>query len=70
MILGIPKNIENYICVKSIDAEKLHKVGYFPLYREINKDRIYFLKTEEICETIKAIGCDVCFIGKEDSNFG
>ncbi len=70
MILGAPKNKYQYICVRSVDAEKLHKIGYIPMYREINKDRIYFLKTKEICETIEAIGCDFCFIGKEDSNFG
>jgi hypothetical protein len=59
MILGIPKDIEKYICVKSVDAEKLHKIGYIPVYREINKDRIYFLKTKEICETIDAINCSI-----------
>ena len=59
MILGCPKNKKNYVCVNSIDAEKLHKIGYFPVYREINKDRIYFLKTKEICETIDAINCTI-----------
>ena len=59
MILGYPKNKENYICVESVDAEKLHKIGFIPVYREINKDRIYFLKTKEICETIDAINCTI-----------
>lgn len=59
MILGTPKDKDKYICVKSVDAEKLHKIGYVPIYREINRDRIYFIKTKEICETVDAINCTI-----------
>ncbi len=40
MILGYPKNKENYICVESVDAEKLHKIGFVPVYREINNQLV------------------------------
>lgn len=59
MILGVPKDKDKYICVKSVDAEKLHKIGYIPVYREIKRDRIYFIKTKEICETVDAINCTI-----------
>ena len=55
MILGKPKKEENYICVNSEIAEKLHRVGFIPSYREVNKDNIYFLKTEELCEMLEVL---------------
>lgn len=46
VILGKPKNIENYIIVKSEIANKLHQMGFIPVYR--NNDDIYFIKTDEL----------------------
>lgn len=56
MTLGIPKNIDNFICVTSEISLKLHKLGFIPMYREIGFDKIYFLKNEEIIEEVKKLG--------------
>lgn len=58
MILGKPKKEENYICVNSEIAEKLHILGFIPSYREIGKDNIYFLKTEELCNSLEEVLCE------------
>lgn len=56
MTLGIPKNIDNFICVTSEISLTLHKLGFIPMYREIGFDKIYFLKNEEIIEEVKKLG--------------
>lgn len=32
--------------------KKLHKLGFIPIYREIGVDKIYYLKTDEICKIL------------------
>lgn len=59
MILGKPKDEENYICVNSKIAVNLHKVGFIPLYRAFNEDKIYFAKTEEISDFLKYLLEDI-----------
>ena len=59
MILGNPKDEENYICVDSKMAVKLHKVGFIPVARAFNEDKIYFVKTEEICDFLKYLLEDI-----------
>ena len=59
MILGIPKNLDNYICVDSNMAEKLHRAGYMPIYRDPMKDRVYFTKCDEISELLEYLSEDI-----------
>lgn len=54
IILGKPKNIENYIVVKSEIANKLHQMGYIPVYRD--NDNIYFIKTDKLEKVVEKIG--------------
>lgn len=51
VMLGKPKNKDNYICVDSDGCKTLHELGFQPVYRW--KNRIYFTKTNEIVEVIK-----------------
>lgn len=51
MILGKPKNTDNYIVVNSEMSKKLHKMGFIPLYRD-NED-IYYLETEKIIKVVE-----------------
>lgn len=54
MILNKPNiNLNNYLVVDSEQAKKLGELGFIPIYREINKDKIYFNKNDEICEVIE-----------------
>ena len=55
MILGIPRNLEDYICVNSKDSIFIHELGFIPEYREINNDRIYYLKCIELENIIKEV---------------
>lgn len=52
MILGRPYDLKNYIRVTSEVAKELHSCGFEPLYREIEFDGIYFLKTEDLVNKI------------------
>lgn len=45
IIRGVPKNIENYICVDSLTSVVLHSSGFTPKY--INGNSVYYSK--EIC---------------------
>lgn len=51
VMLGKPKNKDNYICVDSEDSIVLHKLGYFPVYRFIGE--IYFTKTDTILKVVE-----------------
>lgn len=53
IMLGKPKNPNNYICVNSVVAKELHKMGFTPCYRELGADRIYFVKTDELCKKLQ-----------------
>lgn len=53
IMLGKPKNLNNYICVTSDVAKELHKMGFTPCYRELGADRIYFVKTDELCKKLQ-----------------
>lgn len=53
MILGRPHNLNDYVCVTSEVAKELHNYGFEPLYREIDFDGIYFLKTDELVSKLK-----------------
>lgn len=53
IIIGIPKDIDNYICVNSKQCLELHEMGFIPAYRDLHKDAIYFLKTEKLCKVVK-----------------
>lgn len=53
MILGKPKNIDNFISVSSAQSEILHEMGFVPLYREIDKDLIYYYKDENIKKVVE-----------------
>lgn len=55
MILGKPIDIENYVCVNSDISKILHKIGYIPIYREIDVDNIYYLKNKYIESKIKEV---------------
>lgn len=59
MILGIPKNLYNYVCVDSETAEKLHRAGYMPIYRDPKEDRVYFAKCDEISELLEYLSDDI-----------
>ena len=50
VIIGKPRNIEDYICVDSSVSKKLHELGFQPCYRFIGE--IYFTKTDKIVEVI------------------
>ena len=56
MILGKPKKLNKYICVNSQDSIILHKLGFIPEYREIDKDKLYYLKCDELKNIIKEVG--------------
>jgi hypothetical protein len=45
--------LNNYICVTSDTAKELHKMGFIPCYRELGADRIYFVKTDELCKKLQ-----------------
>lgn len=51
LMMGKPKNIDNYICVNSRIANKLHELNYLPVYRDMGN--IYFTKTEELEEVVR-----------------
>lgn len=53
MILGRPENLEDYICVSSSVSFVLHELGYIPLFREVNVDKIYYIKSEELENIVK-----------------
>lgn len=52
IMIGKPKNLNDYICVTSEQSKKIHKLGFIPIYREIGVDKIYYLKTDEICKIL------------------
>lgn len=53
MILGKPYNLSDFICVFSDEMKILHEMGFIPMYREIGKDKYYFVKTNEICKVVE-----------------
>lgn len=55
MLLGKPKNLNNYICISSKISIELHKIGFIPVYREIDEDKIYYIKTQELCEVVNRL---------------
>lgn len=52
MILGKPRDIKNYVCVRSDISKILHSMGFIPEYRETTRDCIYYLKNKEIDEVL------------------
>lgn len=56
MILGKPKKLDDYICVNSQDSITLHRLGFIPEYREIEDDRIYYIKNIELENIMKEVG--------------
>lgn len=48
IIRGTPKDIENFICVNSIQSLSLQKQGFQPMY--IDDKGVYYKKTKEIIE--------------------
>ena len=56
MILGIPNNLEDYICVNSELSTRLYEMGFIPIYREIDDDKIYYIKSEELENIVKEVG--------------
>lgn len=56
MILGKPKDLNNYICVCSLYSLELENLGFMPLYREVCEDKIYFVKTQELCRIVNELG--------------
>ena len=55
MILGRPNNLEDYICINSELSIKLSEIGFIPIYREIDIDRIYYIKSEELENIVKEV---------------
>lgn len=55
VILGKPKNVDNYICVNSEKSKELHKLGFQPSYRDITSDKIYYVKSNKLCEVVNKI---------------
>jgi len=55
MILGKPKNLDDYICVDSKTSLILHEFGFIPEYREVYYDKIYYIKTEELENIVKEV---------------
>lgn len=51
MILGKPKNLDNFLEVNSDRAKVLHELGFEPFYRDENN--IYFLINEELAKVVK-----------------
>lgn len=56
VILGEPKNVENYICVNSKQSKELHKLGFQPNYRSIIEDKLYYIKSDKLYEVVNKIG--------------
>ena len=55
MILGRPENLDDYICVTSDISIMLHELGFIPLFREIDKDRIYYIKSKDLENIAKEV---------------
>lgn len=55
MILGKPKNVNDYICVTSKTSLILQEMGYNPIYREIQDDKIYYIKSIELENIVKGV---------------
>lgn len=55
MILGKPDNLEDYICVNSELSMKLNELGFIPIYRELNNDSIYYIKSIELENIVKEV---------------
>lgn len=55
MVLGVPNDIDNYIEVNSEDMYKLHVLGFEPLYRTIDFNKYFFLKTTELITMVDKI---------------
>lgn len=53
MILGTPNNLEDYICVNSELSTRLYEMGFIPIYREIDDDKIYYIKSKELENIVK-----------------
>jgi len=51
VMLGKPKNKDNYICVDSDGCKILHELGFQPVYRFIGE--IYFTKTDTILKVVE-----------------
>lgn len=47
IIRGIPNDIENYVCVRSLVSEVLHMCGFQPRYID-DDDNIYYKKTQRL----------------------
>ena len=56
ILLGRPKDLENYICVNSEQCKILCKIGFVPICRELNIDNIYFIKTDELEKVVRESG--------------
>lgn len=55
MILGKPKNLDEYICVDSKLSRMLHELGFVPEYREVYYDKIYYVKSTELENIVKEV---------------
>lgn len=47
IIRGVPKDIENYVCVSPLVSDVLHMCGYQPKYMDDNGN-IYYVKNANI----------------------
>lgn len=52
MIIGTPKNLKAFVCVNSEQGVELHRLGFDPIYKDIANDKIFFIKTNEICKVV------------------
>lgn len=55
MILGRPENLDDYICVTSDMSIMLHELGFIPIFREVDVDKIYYLKNKELENIVKEV---------------
>lgn len=53
IILGEPKDIENYISIDSDRGKILHELGFVPIYKNPKNGNMYFIKTGEILKVVE-----------------
>lgn len=57
VILGIPKNIEEYIMLDEYTGFQLHQKGITPAYRD--EDCLYFKKNNKLYKALDKLGLNI-----------
>ncbi len=53
IILGEPKNPEEYFSIDADRGKILHELGFIPIYKSTKNGNLYFIRTDEILKVVE-----------------